>query len=163
MLLVMSGGGWKTAAKHFGESVKTLCEMLDGLESDINVEDYPRVMYEVGREKETKPQQQQEEDYQEGGGQLHARGDWHRMVMEAEQREQVKTDQRKGEKRGQGEGGRPDQARGEANPSTRDGRHAERTRPGTTTEAGEKMTDSTRRHREGEERTHMHQNMGNGT
>ncbi len=30
--------GWKQAAKEFGEAVKPLCEMLDALKTDVNVE-----------------------------------------------------------------------------------------------------------------------------
>jgi hypothetical protein len=47
---------------------------LDVLECDINVENYPRVMYEAGRQKKIEPHQHQVGKYQEGAGQPHDRG-----------------------------------------------------------------------------------------
>ena len=40
----MDERGWTKAAKEFGEAVRSLCELMDVLEYDINVEDNPRVM-----------------------------------------------------------------------------------------------------------------------
>ena len=57
--------GWERAAKQFGGSVKAMCELLDVVESDINVEDYPMVMYEAGRY-ESEMEQRQEEEHHEG-------------------------------------------------------------------------------------------------
>jgi hypothetical protein len=64
----MNEGRWKRAAKYFGWSVKSLCDLMDVLESDINVEDYRRVLYEAGREKEQELEQPHHEELQEGAG-----------------------------------------------------------------------------------------------
>ena len=61
--------GWERAATKFGGSVKAPCELMNVLKSDINVEDYPRVMYEAGRQKELELEQQQEEEPQERAAQ----------------------------------------------------------------------------------------------
>jgi len=57
----MDDKGWTKVAKEFGEAVKLLCDMLDALECDVNVENYPRVMYEAGRQKDEAAEQQEEE------------------------------------------------------------------------------------------------------
>jgi len=44
----------KKIAKQFGGCIKALCGMLDALECDVGVENYPRVMYAAGRETELK-------------------------------------------------------------------------------------------------------------
>jgi hypothetical protein len=60
----------------FRMGIKTLCGILDALECDVNVEDYPNVMHKAGREKEAEPPQQQHEDeQQEEQGQPRNRGD----------------------------------------------------------------------------------------
>ena len=72
----MDDKGWKRAAMEFGEAIKPLCGLMDALEAGINVENYPRVMYEAGRQKEDATQQIEEEPAQpvmgqqlnEGGG-----------------------------------------------------------------------------------------------
>ena len=48
----MDERGWTNAAKEFGEAVKLLCDMLDALDCEVSVENYPRVMYEAGRQNE---------------------------------------------------------------------------------------------------------------
>ena len=45
----------------FGEAVKPLCGLLDAMDTDVNVENYPRAMYEAGRHKEDATQQVEEE------------------------------------------------------------------------------------------------------
>ena len=65
----MDDRGWKQAATEFGEAVKPLCEMLDALETDVNVENYPRVMYEAGRQKEEATGHLEEEQEQPTMGQ----------------------------------------------------------------------------------------------
>ena len=65
----MEERGWAKTAKHFGETIKSLCELLDVLECDINVEDYPRVMYEAGRHREVELEQPEEEVHQGKAGQ----------------------------------------------------------------------------------------------
>ena len=60
----MGDRGWKQAATELGEAVNPLCEMLDALETDVNVENYPRVMYEAGRKKEEAKGQLEEEPEQ---------------------------------------------------------------------------------------------------
>ena len=78
----MDDRGWKHAAMEFGEAIKPLCGLLDALETGINVDNYPRVMYEAGRQKEDATQQMEEESAQpergqqlnEGGGEGPSRG-----------------------------------------------------------------------------------------
>jgi hypothetical protein len=43
---------WKEAAKQFGTYILTLCGMLDALDCDVGLANYPRAMYEAEREKE---------------------------------------------------------------------------------------------------------------
>jgi hypothetical protein len=64
----MDERGWIKAAREFGEAVKQLCDMLDALECDVIVENYPRVMYEAGRQKEGAAEQQEEEPVQVAPG-----------------------------------------------------------------------------------------------
>ena len=65
----MDDRGWKHATTEFGEAVKPLCEMLDALETDANVKNYPRVMYEAGRQKEEATGHLEEEQEQPTMGQ----------------------------------------------------------------------------------------------
>jgi len=68
----LDDSGWRKAAEEFGDAVKPLCGLLDALETEVNVENYPRVMYEAGREKETETRRMEEEsDQQEMGHQPH--------------------------------------------------------------------------------------------
>ena len=57
----MDDRGWTNTAKEFSESVKILCDMLDALDCEVNVENYPRVMYEAGRQKVGAAEQQEDE------------------------------------------------------------------------------------------------------
>ena len=57
----MDDRGWTQAAKEFGEAFKPLCELLDALETEVNVENYPRVMYDAGRQREEASEQREEE------------------------------------------------------------------------------------------------------
>ena len=41
--------GWEEEARRFGRSVRTVCDMMDALDCGVDVEDYPRVMYESTR------------------------------------------------------------------------------------------------------------------
>ena len=52
---------WEETAKQFGTNVKTPCRMLYALECDVDVADYPIVMYETDKEKEPNPVEQQDE------------------------------------------------------------------------------------------------------
>ena len=45
-------GAWIDAARSFGRHVKTLCDMLDALKCEIDVEEYTRVMYEATKRME---------------------------------------------------------------------------------------------------------------
>jgi hypothetical protein len=47
--------------KEVGEAVKPLCELLDALDTEVNVANYPRVMYDAGRQREEAAEQQKEE------------------------------------------------------------------------------------------------------
>jgi hypothetical protein len=40
-------GTWDVAARDFGRLVKAMCDMGDALNCEIDVEEYPRLMYEV--------------------------------------------------------------------------------------------------------------------
>jgi len=42
-------GTWGEEARNFGKYVKTVCDMIDVLDCGIDVEDYPRAMYEATR------------------------------------------------------------------------------------------------------------------
>jgi len=78
---------------EFGEAVKPLCGLLDALETDVQVDNYPRVMYEVGRQKNVATQQQDEEAEQPGvrqhrseaGGEGPSEGRGRRMAGQAGQ------------------------------------------------------------------------------
>ena len=41
--------GWEEEARSFGKNFKTVCDMMDALDCGVDVEDYPRVMYESTR------------------------------------------------------------------------------------------------------------------
>ena len=51
----MEGEEWRKAAIQLGGCIKTLCGMLGAVDCDVDVENYPRVMYEAERETEPKP------------------------------------------------------------------------------------------------------------
>ena len=78
----MDDRGWKHATMEFGEAVKPLCGLLDALKTDVDVENYARVMYEAGRQKEDATQHLEEESAQpvmgpqmnEGGGEGPSKG-----------------------------------------------------------------------------------------
>jgi hypothetical protein len=57
----MDDKGWTQAAKEFGEAVKPLCGLLDALDTEVNVANYPRVMYDAGRQREEASEQREEE------------------------------------------------------------------------------------------------------
>jgi hypothetical protein len=40
---------WEEKARSFGKNVQTVCGMMDALDYGVDVEDYPRVMYESTR------------------------------------------------------------------------------------------------------------------
>jgi len=40
---------WEEEARNFGENVRTVCDMMDALDCGVDVEDYPRVMFESAR------------------------------------------------------------------------------------------------------------------
>jgi hypothetical protein len=45
----MHEAGWVEEARRFGKNVRTVCDMMDALDCVVDVEDYPRVMYESTR------------------------------------------------------------------------------------------------------------------
>ena len=57
----MDDKGWTQVAKELGEAVKPLCELLDALDTEVNVAKYPRVMYDAGRQREEAAEQQKED------------------------------------------------------------------------------------------------------
>jgi hypothetical protein len=63
--------------------------MLDALDCDVDVENYPRVMYEAGRETEPKPHRQHEEEYPQGLEYTPDRGEQHMREVETDQLERI--------------------------------------------------------------------------
>ena len=57
----MADRGWTHATKEFGEAVKPLCGLLDALDTEVNVANYPRVMHDAGRQMEEAVEQQEKE------------------------------------------------------------------------------------------------------
>ncbi len=57
----MDDRGWTQAAKDFGEAIKPLCGLLDALDTEVNVANYPRVMYDAERQREGASEQRGEE------------------------------------------------------------------------------------------------------
>jgi len=53
--------GWTQTAEKFGEAVKPFCELLDALDNEVNVANYPRVIYDAERQREEATEQQEEE------------------------------------------------------------------------------------------------------
>ena len=72
---IMDDRGWRNATVEFGDTVKPPCGLLDELETDVNVENYPRVIYEARRQKVTDTRRMEEEsDQPEMGQQSHEEG-----------------------------------------------------------------------------------------
>ena len=44
---------WKKTARSFARNVRTLCDMMYALDCGVDVEDYPRAMYESTRKRRT--------------------------------------------------------------------------------------------------------------
>jgi hypothetical protein len=82
---------WKEAAKQFGTYTQTLCRMLDALECDVDVANYPRVMYEAEREKEPKPVEQQKEVNAQEPIQSTEQGNHQSIGRETEQQRSITT------------------------------------------------------------------------
>ncbi len=85
----MEEGGWTKAAKDFGQTIRSLCDLIDAVDYDINVEDYPRVMYEAGRRKMTKLGPMEEEAHQEEAGEQQD------MAEVGDERRRTRHDKRK--------------------------------------------------------------------
>ena len=85
----MAEAEWKEAAKQFGTYMQTLCMMMDALECDVDVANYPKVMYEAEREKEPEPDEQQNEVSAQEPIQSTEQGDQQRIRMETEQQQTI--------------------------------------------------------------------------
>jgi len=62
-------GAWREEACKFGKYVRTVCDMMDALDCEIDVKNYPRVMYEATRILKSIEGEQQQADtgHKEGG------------------------------------------------------------------------------------------------
>ena len=40
---------WEEEARNFGKNVRTVCDMMNALDCGVDVEDYPRIMFESAR------------------------------------------------------------------------------------------------------------------
>ena len=72
-------GAWGEEAKTFGKNAKTVCDMMDALDCGVDVEDYPRVIYEATRILESMEGEQQhaKTGHKEEGQQQPANRDAH--------------------------------------------------------------------------------------
>ena len=134
---MMEGEEWKAAAREIGGCIKALCGMLDALECDVDVENYPRVMYGAEREAEPEPDQQQEEGHSQGLEQAPDREEQRAREMETQHHGTKGARHRPGGESNHERGLIQVHAGHEANKSAREKGLAERRRTKSTTNEGE--------------------------
>jgi len=114
-----------------------LCGMLNALDCDEDVENYPRVMYETERETEPELEQRQQNESPRERGQALVQGEDQVMGVETEQLEHGNTGQDPKEGGSRREGHIQVHQDQGASPSARRGGQAELRQPITTAEQGE--------------------------
>ena len=50
---------WGEEVRNFGKNVRTVCDMMDALDCGVDVEDYPRIMFDSTRIMENTEGEQQ--------------------------------------------------------------------------------------------------------
>ena len=85
----MADTDWEEITKQIGTHMQSLCRMLDALECDVDVANYPRVMYETEREKEPEPDEQHDEVNAQEPTQSTEQGNQRRIGRQTEQHQSI--------------------------------------------------------------------------